>query len=90
MTCQCSNFLHCWVFPNNNLVKRVTMSANNFVYILREHQIAYLRTSVNAVHRLQSVSVPKSYTSISSTSSRGQKTILMRTPSNRFYCSCMF
>ena len=45
------------------------MCADDFVYILGEHQVAYLRAGVNTVYRLQSVSVPKSDASISCTSS---------------------
>lgn len=89
MACQGRNFLHCWVLPHNDLVKGITMSAHNLVHIFREHQVAHLRPSINRAYRLESMSVPEPNTSISSTSSRSQETILMRTPADGFDCSSM-
>ena len=45
------------------------MSAHYFIYILGEHEVAYLGTGVNATYRLQRVSVPKSNAPVRCTTS---------------------
>ena len=61
-------FLHWWILPDNYLVKRVTVSTNNFICGPREHQVAYLGPSINAVYVLKIKRVPEPYALIGSTS----------------------
>jgi len=71
VTSKSSHFLHRRVFPNNDLVKRVAMCADDFVCVFGEHEIANLRTSINIVDWLESVGVPETNASIcSSTTTR--------------------
>ena len=60
------------------------MSAYDFVYILTEHEVAYLWTSIDVIYWLQGMCVPESDTSIGSAATWCKKSILMRTPSNSF------
>ena len=52
MTSQGLNFLHAWVLPEDDLVQRVAVGANDFMSSLREHQVTDLGASVDGVKRL--------------------------------------
>lgn len=65
------------------------MSADYFIHILREHEIADLRSCINAAYWLESMSVPKADTSISCASSRSEKSVLVRAPTYSFDCCSM-
>jgi hypothetical protein len=60
------------------------MGGNNFVCGFGKHQVAYLRSSINVVDWLKSMSVPESNTTIGSTSTCRQKPSLVWVPGNRF------
>ena len=78
MSRQSLNLLHAGVLPQNDLVQTIAVRAHNLMSCLGEHQIANLRASVDCVKRLQSVCVPEADVTVSSSSSCGKKTILMR------------
>ena len=90
MTCQSRDFLHRWILPNVNLVERVSMSGDDFICGLGEHQIANLRSSINVVDWLKSMSVPESNATISSTSTCCEKSSLVWIPGNGFDGGIMF
>lgn len=89
MACKGGNLLHGWVLPHIYLVKRVTMSWNDFVCCFGEHQVAHLRASVDMIDWLKSMSVPESNTSVGGTSTSGKKTCLIWIPCNGFDRSIM-
>jgi hypothetical protein len=66
------------------------MGADDLIHVLGKHQIAYLRSCVDAANWLESVSVPEPDASVSCTSSGGQKAVLMRAPTYSFYSSSVF
>ena len=82
MTGQSGHFLHRRVLPNNYLIEGITMRADNLICCLREHKIADLRASVNALKWLHGVRVPESNTLVSGATTRSQQTSLIRVPSN--------
>ncbi|KAF6004887.1 hypothetical protein F1559_003670 [Cyanidiococcus yangmingshanensis] len=43
------HFLHAWIAPQNNLILRVSMRADQFIHGSAPKQIAYLRACVNAL-----------------------------------------
>ena len=57
--------------------------------VLAEHQVTDLTSSVDRVQGRQHVSVPESDVSISSSTTRSQKTTLVRTPTDSFYGRCV-
>lgn len=89
MSCEGGDFLHCGVFPYNNLVERVAMRRNNLVCGFREHEITDLRTCVNVVDWLQAVSVPEANASIGCAASCCQETSLIGVPSDCLDSSLM-
>lgn len=78
MTREGSNFLHGWILPHIDLVLAIAMGRNKLIYILREHQIAYLTSCLNGLKTLEFVGVPEFDCPILSASSRSQKTLFVR------------
>ena len=73
--------------PKMYLVFGVAMCRDQFIHIVRVKQVAHLRVGGQSVLQLQGQSIPQSDRSISCTSSSGQSTVLVRTPSDSFH-SC--
>ena len=71
------NLLHAWVLPENYLVERVAVSADNLMRRLREHEVANLRARIDGMQRLESMSVPESYMTVSCASTSREKTVLV-------------
>ena len=65
------------------------MGRNQLIRVFRKHEVTNLRTSVDVVYWLKKLSVPKSNTSISGTSSCCENTSLVRIPTDSLYCSLM-
>lgn len=59
MTRQCLDLLHVGELPQDHLVMAETMCRHNFLGVFAEHQVTYLRASVDRVKRRQSVSIPE-------------------------------
>ena len=89
VACQGLHFLHGGIFPQDNLVEGVSMRAYDLVSCLREHQVAYLRSCINGMQRLEGVSVPESNVTISCSSTSGQKTVLMGWPADGLDSCCV-
>ena len=53
------------VLPNENLILRVAMSADQFGGVFAPGQVAYLGPCVDALHRLTSQSVPETNAPVS-------------------------
>mmetsp|Transcript_31408 Transcript_31408/g.59737 ORF Transcript_31408/g.59737 Transcript_31408/m.59737 type:complete len:488 (-) Transcript_31408:17-1480(-) len=83
MTRQGCNLLHRWVFPDNNLIQRITMRTNKLIAILRKGQIANLTPRINTINPLPRQTIPKANTPIRRSPSARQQPMLMRTPSDR-------
>ena len=66
------------------------MGADDLIHVLGKHQIAHLRSCVDAANWLESVSVPEPDASVSCATSGGQKAVLMRAPTYSFYSSSVF
>ena len=49
VTYQGGNFVHCWIFPDIDLVVTVAMGADKLVQSFAEHEIAHLRTHINCL-----------------------------------------
>lgn len=86
---ECGNLLHCWVFPDNDLVLWKPVGWNNFIGCFGEHQIANLAACVDVVDWLQSMSVPESDAFITCATSTCEKSFLVWVPSNSFDCGIM-
>ncbi len=87
MSSKYHQLLHLWLFPDNDFVFRIAVSADQLVYILRVNQIADLTTCVYPVHWLAGQGVPETDASISCSTSTAHGTVLMRRPSDGFDCS---
>jgi hypothetical protein len=64
------------VAPENDLVLRVTVSADHLVGTSRPGQVTHLRACVDTLQWLASEGVPESNSSVLSSSSRGQDPML--------------
>ena len=85
------DFLHCGVFPDLDLVLNLlilgeAMRRDKFIDVRGKAEIAYLGTCVHRSDFRPCERVPKLDASISCSSSRNKKTVLMRTPSKSFDC----
>jgi len=69
MTCQQSQLLHLRKFPDNDLIQRVAVSADQLVYVFTEHQVTHLRPRVNALRLRACERVPESNGSVGSATS---------------------
>lgn len=89
MSCQSLDLLHARVFPEDDLIERVAMRADNLMSRLGKHQVAHLRASVNGMQRLQRMGVPETDVSVSSASTCRKKPVLVGRPADCLYSGCM-
>ena len=82
MACKSGYFLHAGIPPTYNLVKTVSVGADELIYIFTEHQIADLGPCINAINLCQGLQIPKSDTSVSGTTTTSKNIVLMRRPGN--------
>ena len=70
MSYKSGQLLQIGIIPNMNLVLTISMCAYQMIMIFSEHEIAYLRISVQGIYQLIGNSVPKPYSSIGRASPR--------------------
>lgn len=80
------HFLHGWVFPHDDLIQRVSVSRNDFVGGLREHEVAHLAAGVNVVYWLERMRVPEPYASVGGAATSGEESCLVWVPGKSFDC----
>lgn len=83
MCCESRYFLHFGIFPNINLIERVSMSRDKLIECFTEDQIANLRACVYGASSCSFKSISELDGFVSSSSSRQKKSMLVRRPS---YC----
>lgn len=86
---QCGHLLKRRIFPNYDLVVRIAVGAHQLFGVFGKHQIADLRACVYAVHQSVIKGVPKLDGFVGRSSSAGQYSVVMGTPSDSFDCSCV-
>lgn len=80
MTSESGKFLHRWVFPNDHLVQRIAVSADELIVCFREDQVAHLRAGVDAVELLEADGVPEPDALVSSATSGCQEASVQWAP----------
>jgi hypothetical protein len=83
-------FLHARVFSYVYLILWVSMCGDKFINVFVEQEVANLGSSIDLVDLLSCQGIPKSYISVSRSSSWSQQTMLMRGPRNGFNSCSMF
>lgn len=79
-----SDFAHLRQFPQINLIKRITMRANQLITVLRKNQIANLAASIQAKSILVAIHVPKPNAFIGGAAAGSKEIMVERRPGDGF------
>lgn len=71
------------------MVVAVSVSANELVSVLSEHEVADLGRRLDAVQLGSCYGIPEADSSVCGTTSAGQNPSLMRIPRKGFHCCCV-
>ncbi|RNA28621.1 hypothetical protein BpHYR1_008630 [Brachionus plicatilis] len=82
VTSQLGQLTHARILPDQYLILRVAMSADQLVGVFRPGQIAHLGARVHRLQILTGQRVPEPDTAVGSAAARGQQAVLMGRPGN--------
>ena len=86
MACQSGQLFHCWVLPYIYLILWIPVSADKFVHIFGEDQVANLTACVNWLQRFKFQCVPELNGAVLRASTGCEEAMFVGWPRNCFHC----